>query len=520
MLLAGGATLPRSSGELRFCLHGAPKSLDPLETSDSSGEIIRMLTQGALVRLDRRTQQLTPELASSWRVLPGDREIEFTLRPGTHFSDGSPVTPADVVFTMHKLLDPSLHSPAGDLFRFERGTVTVRQKGERQVFVSFPKPVSQLATLFDGTPILSAKTPGAVAGGYMIANYKAGSEILLHRNPYYWKKDGGGNPLPYISDLRIRIQPNREIEMLDFERGDIDLIPELTPELAERLAAKNPGTLVDLGLTLDSLLLWFNQVPTASLPAYKKAWFQSDVFRKSLSLAVNREDLCRIAYLGKAKPGIGPVSPANKAWFNPSMKADPYNPADALKRLQAAGFALRDGQLYDGAGNKVEFAAMTNAGNKTHERVLGLLQQDWKKIGVRLTVVTLDFPSLIERITRTFNYEVAMLPLTNIGIDPSQQMNIWLSSSTMHSWNPNQTAPATAWEKEIDERMGEFTRSVRPQDRKAAFDRVQQIVSERVPFLYLVHPQAQGAVASSVKLTGAPMFPYLLWGLETATLRR
>ena len=63
-----------------------------------------------------------------------------------------------------------------------------------------------------------------------------------------------------------------------------------------------------------------------------------------------------------------------------------------------------------------------------------------------MNVVTLDFPSLIERMTQTFDYESILLGLTNVGLDPNEQMNVWLSSASNHQWNPNQKVPATPWE--------------------------------------------------------------------------
>jgi peptide/nickel transport system substrate-binding protein len=134
-------------------------------------------------------------------------------------------------------------------------------------------------------------------------------------------------------------------------------------------------------------------------------------------------------------------------------------------------------------------------------------------------VITLDFPSLIERITRTFNYEVCMLNLTNVGLDPEEQMNVWMSSAANHQWNPNQSSPATPWEKEIDEQMGRLASSIKQEDRKKAFDRVQALVAEHAPFLYLVHPQAQAAVSPALKVAGAPIWPYVLSGLERASVR-
>ena len=114
---------------------------------------------------------------------------------------------------------------------------------------------------------------------------------------------------------------------------------------------------------------------------------------------------------------------------------------------------MENGTLKDKDGNEVVFSIITNAGNKYRERMATMIQEDLQKIGVHVNVVTLDFPSLIERMTQTFDYEAILLGLTNVGLDPSEQMNVWLSSSENHQWNPSEKTPETAWEAEIDRLM-------------------------------------------------------------------
>jgi len=67
--------------------------------------------------------------------------------------------------------------------------------------------------------------------------------------------------------------------------------------------------------------------------------------------------------------------------------------------------------------------------------------------------VTLDFASLLERISKSMQYEACLLGLNNVDLDPDGQMNLWLSSSTNHAWNPKQSKPETPWEAEIDRLM-------------------------------------------------------------------
>ena len=82
-----------------------------------------------------------------------------------------------------------------------------------------------------------------------------------------------------------------------------------------------------------------------------------------------------------------------------------------------------------------------------------MIQQDLAKLGMKLNIVTLDFPSLIARMTRSLDYETCLLGLVNVDIDPRELMSVLLSSASNHSWNPSQKTPATVWEAEIDRLM-------------------------------------------------------------------
>jgi len=312
----------------------------------------------------------------------------------------------------------------------------------------------------------------------------------------------------------LEIQQNREIELLRFQRGQLDLISSLEPDHFERLAATSSSA-TDAGPSLEVELLWFNQVARAPIPDYKKAWFRSPGFRHALSEAINREDLCRVVYRGHARPGVGPFSAANRFWFNAKLKPHAYDPAAALRRLTAEGFHRKGDGLVDRDGHPVEFSIITNAGNRERERMAVMIQQDLGRLGIQLNIVTLDFPSLIERLSRTFQYEACLLGLINVDLDPNAQMNVWLSSSPQHQWNPEQAAPETPWEAEIDKLMRAQASTLDPNQRKASFDRVQEIVSEEAPFLYLVNKNALAAVSPLLRnVKPSVLRPEVLWNVE------
>jgi peptide/nickel transport system substrate-binding protein len=512
----------QSSSELHFCLRGEPKTFNPLLVEDDASETIRYLTGGVLIRLNRQTQALEPGLALSWKVSQGGRRITFHLRSGLRFSDGTPFSAEDVAYTMRALMDPQLHSPTGDSFRSAEGQVDVQVPSAENVVVTFPAPVAGLERLFDQVAILSAHSPKkemAVLGPFYVADYSAGSFVLLHRNPNYWKKDKEGKPLPYLDSVRLDIQRNRDIELLRFRRGEIHLINTLDSEYFERLQKETPGAVHDAGPGLDSEFMWFNQVPAAPLPEFKKIWFRATEFRQAISMAINRADLCRIVFGGHAQPAFGPVSPANQFWFNSSLPVPKYDSAGALRLLARAGFRLEDGILRDSLSNRVEFTVITNAANKSREQMATMIQQDLSQIGIKLNLVTLDFPSLIERITRTYDYEASLLGLVNTDLDPNSQMNVWLSSAENHQWNPKQVTPATTWEAELDRLMRAQSSAATDKKRKSDFDKVQQIVVEQQPFIYLVNKNAMSAVSPAVVgASPSVLDPHTFWNAELLRL--
>jgi peptide/nickel transport system substrate-binding protein len=517
MLVPGAAG--QSGGELRFSLRAEPKTFDPLLADDEASETVRYLTSAPLIRLNRQTQQLQAELATSWKVSAGGQTISFELRKGLLFSDGTPFTADDVAFTMRKLMDPNLHSPFADPFRSATGEVKTTVKNAGAIVLQFPAPVANLEELFDGVPMLSAKSPHSDTAGlgpFVVAEYKAGSYVLLRRNANYWKHDSNGKTLPYLDTVRLDIQQNRDLEILRFRRGETQLINVLEADNYDRLAADMPAAVHDAGPSFDTEQMWFNQVASAPIPEYKKAWFRSQNFRRAISQAINRADMCRIAFNGHAKPAAGLLSPANHFWFNQNLHAEETDVPGALKRLAADGFHLDKDVLRDREGHAVEFSIITNAGNKVRERVAVLMQDDLAKIGVRLNVVTLDFPSLIERISHSFNYEACLLGLVNVELDPSTQMNVWLSSASNHQWNPEQKTPATAWEAEIDRLMRAQASTSDNRKRKEYFDQVQQIVADQAPFLYLVNKNALSAISPSVhNAVPVVLRPQTYWNIES-----
>ena len=516
------------SGELRLAIAGDPKTFDPLQVTDENSEIVRYLTGATLLRIDRVTDQVRPELAESWTVDKKGQSISFRLRPGLRFSDGTSLTAEDVARTLRMAFDPQNASPTGDVFRAEQGLPDIDVVSPKQITIRYPSTKAGLERLFDELYIAppprsngASGTSGIPpsAGPFFVADYRSGVAVTLKRNPYYWKLDSAGRQLPYLDAIRLDIQTNHDLEAVRFMRGDIHMIRKVDPENFDLISKREPSAVRDLGPSMDSEFLWFNQAP-AAIPEWKRKWFTSPAFRHAVSAAIDRQDLARIAYKGHAHPAAGPLSPANRFWFNPELKPLRFDPEFAMRTLRNEGFALQGGVLRDKDGHEVEFSLITNSGNRTRQAIAALIQADLGRIGIRVNLVALDFGALIERISKTSQYEACLLGFTNMAEDPIDQMNVWLSSGPQHAWRPSQKSPSTQWEARIDRLVLAQASDPSRDLRRKAFNEVQRILVEQEPVIYLVNPDSLTAIAPTLRgLRSSALFPQSLSNVESLRLQ-
>lgn len=513
---------PRLPGELAWTIGYDPKTFDPARVDDIDSETVRYLTAGVLLRYNRLTQAIEPRLAETWSLSPDGKTITFRLRSGLKFSDGAALTARDAAWSIRRVLLKATAAPAADEF-VAPASVRVETPDTSTVVVHLPQRVVSIGKVFDEIAIEPADRPSegrVTSGPFFVAEYQRSQFVRLRKNPYYGLRDASGATLPRASGLLLEIVENPEERIRLFERGATDLIDQLPPDYYEMLRRRDPGSVRDLGPSLNTEQMWFNQAPASPLPAWEKAWFQNQAFRAAVSQAIHRDDLARVVYLGHATPAYSFISPANSAWYNHALNAPHGEVATARAGLQRAGFRLQGTQLVDPSGHPVKFSILTNAGNDTRLKMATLIQQDLAAVGMQVNVVTLDFPALIERLMHTQDYEACLLGLEDVDADPNEMMNVWLSSSPNHQWNPQEKTPATAWEAEIDKEMNLQATAQKDAVRKAAVDRVQQIVADEAPFIYLAYPNVLAAISPRIEgVQPAVIAPELWWNVEDLRLR-
>ncbi len=347
--------------------------------------------------------------------------------------------------------------------------------------------------------------------------------MVLERNPYYWKVDSSKRRLPYLDEIVFVFAGNEDAQVIRFQSGDSDLLGRTTADnfaLLTRDQVAKRYQLKDLGPALEYNFLVFNQndLTGKNLPqlAAKQRWFSDLNFRRAVSLAIDRQGITRLVFKGRAIPLWGNVSPGNRLWVNTSLPRPARSVAQARERLKASGFSWRpDGSLVDKQGQRVEFTIVTSATSAQRTAMATLIQADLKELGMDVRVVPLEFRALVERVVETFDYEASVQGLGGGDADPNAEMSIWLSSGANHMWRLGQKTPATPWEAEIDRLMQQQLSTLDAGKRKAMYDRVQAIVAEQLPFIFLAAPHilvaARGDLAN---FQPAVLDHYTLWNAD------
>lgn len=531
-------TVGRSGGRLVVSLRSEPKTLNPVTSTDvSSREVIAQLTAD-LIHINRSSQRTEPGIAKAWKVSPNGLQYRLDLRHGLRFSDGSPFDADDVVFSFKMYLDEQVHSPQRDSLIVANKPIIVRKLDRYTIAVELSQPYAAAERLFDSVAIMprhllegaynqgklaqawGVNTPPQLIAGlgpFRLKEYIPGQRITLERNPYYWKIDKAGNRLPYLNELTFIFVANADAEAIRFQAGDTDIINRLSADdysVLEKDEHSASFHLQDIGASLEFNFLFFNlnnSVP--SQLAGKQAWFRNVRFRQAVSLAIDRNAMVRVVYRGRGTPLWTPITPANNLWVDTSIPHPARSVEEAKKILMSAGFSWNtDGGLLDKSGSPVEFTVITSASNAQRVKMATMIQSDLKDLGIQVQVVSLEFHSILDRIFQTHDYEAAVLGLGAGDVDPTAEMNVWMSSGNDHVWDLGESHPSTSWEAEIDRLMEEQLSTTGPAKRKALYDRVQAILAEQLPIICLVSPDILvGAKDDVANFNPAALDPHTLW---------
>ena len=504
-------------GQLVLSSSSDPKSFNPILAKETSTTAVTGLIFEGLTRTNGITQEVEPNLATSWQISKDGKEFIFFLRKDVYWSDGAPFTSADVVFTFNELIyNPEIPNSARDIFTVEGKQFKVEKIDDFTVKFSLPTvfapflmsmsqeilPRHKLArAVKEGKFNFTWGTDAAVeevtgTGPFRLTKYLPGETVVLDRNPRYWKKDSQYRRLPYLDKVVFVIIQSPDVALLKFLEGQIDyygLRGQDYPILKPKEKQKN-FTVYNTGPGFGSDFLVFNLNPDINpqnrrpfFDEKKLSWFGNLKFRRAIACALDKKKMIEIVLNGLGFVQDGPMSPSSGFFYNPNVAKYEYNLSKAKSLLKEAGFIDRnhDGIIEDPQGRKVEFNLFTNSGNTERIQIAGIVRKDLQNLGIKVNFLPLEFNNLVTKLDSTYDWDTIIIGLTG-GIEPHFGKNVWHSSGHLHMWHPKQSQPQTEWEKRVDVIFDQAVQILDRNLRKALYDEWQEIISEELPVIHTV----------------------------------
>jgi peptide/nickel transport system substrate-binding protein len=455
-------------------------------TSDAASHAAAGYVFNGLVRYDKDLK-LEGVLAESWEISPDGKKITFHLRRNVKWQDGAPFTSADVMFTYQRMIDPNTPTAYGDAFK------QVRRASAPDPYtfvVEYARPFAPALEswgmdvlpkhLLEQYPDIS-KSPlnkrPVGTGPYRFVEWATGEKVVFDANPDYFEGK------PYIARVITRVIPDQATMFLELLSGGVDTM-DLTPPQYVRQT--------DTPTFRES---FHKYKYTASAFTYlgfrlSHPLFRDQRVRQAIACAADKKAVIEGVLLGLGQEATGPYKPGTWA-YNPAVRRYPHDPAKARELLAEAGWKEKGG---DGVlvkdGRRFEFTVLTNAGNEARAKTAAILQQNLAEVGIRMQIRTVEWAAFINQFIDQRNFEAVILGWT-ISPDPDQYV-IWHSSMT----GPKELNFVGFANPEVDRLLEEGRGTFDLEKRKKAYFRIQEILAEEQPYVFLYVPDALPVVQS------------------------
>ncbi|MBE7702532.1 MAG: ABC transporter substrate-binding protein [Cyanobacteria bacterium SIG28] len=536
------APIGEFGGELVISTIGeGPKTFNPCNTKDATSSSMAGLMYDGLLTTDSRTGKVIPLLAKSFDV--NGCEYTIKLRKGIKWSDGTPITVDDVLYTYWEIVFKGLGNTATrdammiegklpKLYRIDNYTVKfvtpkpfapfLRQLTYPIVPKHYFKPYSDKGdSAFNA--FLSPNTPPSEIvsnGAFRLKEYVAAQRVVFERNPNYYKINLNNKQLPYLDKLIYLIVGDTNNEILKFEAKEIDILSIRGANVARYKAreANSDFTIYNLGADTGTLFLVINlnnrknNSGKWNVPPHKQKWFRNKEFRKAIDYTIDRVGMVQNIAQGVAQP-LYTAESLNSIYLNKNIKGHNKNDELALETLLNAGFELKNGILYDSEGKRVEFDLYTNAGALEREAIGVMIKQDLEDLGMKVNFKPVEFNSLVNKLSNTNDWDMAIMGLTGSPLEPHDGKNVWMSKGPLHLFNQRpqnyNIDDRFDWEKELDNIFERGALELSYKKRKPLYDRYQEIIYEEKPIIYLYSPIRITAIRNKLK----NIYPTSLGGL-------
>jgi peptide/nickel transport system substrate-binding protein len=349
-----------------------------------------------------KSGKTTPWLASKYAWSNNNKTITFTIRSGVKWSDGKPLTAADVYFTFQLMKK----NPGADLQAVWSVLKSVTQKGNKIVMNFKTAAVPYFYYVADQTPIVpkhiwagikdpvTYKDTNPIGSGPYTMSSCSPQVMKYTKNPNYWQKG-----LPKIDTVYYPAYTSNDPANQDLASGKAQWGSQFIPSIKNFYLSKSKDN-----------HYWFPSLVNVSIFInLKNSILKNVAVRRAMAYAIDRPRVSKIGEYGYELPAnqTGIVTPTFKSWLNKGLATKiGYNPAKAKQILTNAGFKLKNGVFYTKSGKPLSFTMVNIGGYSDWVASALIVQQELKAIGIKVTPSNLSSTTYNTDVY-TGNYQLA-----------------------------------------------------------------------------------------------------------------
>ena len=433
-----------------------------------------------------------PDLATSWTIAPDGLSWTFKLRDGVKWTDGKPFSADDVAFTFNDIVlkkelgaqNAASYAAVKSVTVVDPTTVRFDLSRKFAALASFlaynsgivPKHVLSADPL--KTTSFNKGTPVST-GPFKVEKYTSGQSVSLVRNDSYF------GPKPYLDKVVFTVVPDPNTQIAQALSGDLTIMILDNKAAVDRVKNASGLTVVSRPL-VQYYWLALNQTDSR---------FTDVRVRQAFVHAIDRKAIIKSVELGYGQVANSPITPALKAYFDPSLSEKyPYDPPKAKELLAAAGWTPGANGVLQKDGKSFQFT-MDVGQRGVLEPVNALIQQDLKNVGVIADLNTMEWNAYIQKDVVRREY-TATVNWWTYPSDPDV-FPYYHSSAAGKGFNiPGYQDP------KLDDLLVQGQSASDLEQRKAVYKQLQAYTSETLPYLFLWYPQEIDVLSSS--LQGVP----------------
>lgn len=498
-----------------------PDTLNPFVTVTIQAFAIFSLTYDTLGKYDKEMNAV-PWLAS-WDVSSDGGTWTFHLAKNATWSDGVPLTSADVKFTY----DYAISNKIGTAASMVSGVESVETPDQYTAVVKRGAPLTagfETTLTYPPFPVLPKHVwenvtgdqilkydnlPVVGSGPFVLDEWKRGEYISLKANTNYWRGR------PYLDGVLFKIYKSFDTMLSALKTGEIDVIPTDVPALTSTSLSSDPN--IKVVTSPDYYTRVFT--PNCNVNGTGNRALMDVRVRRAMNYAIDKNLLAQIVHLGLAEPAVSFIPPAYGMWFDPNLKPYPFNLTIAAQMLQDAGYTdpSHTGVRSNSQGLRLEFNYLVLNRWPEEMRAASQVQQWFSEIGIKLNVQAMDGDTITAYNYPVWKYDIYFWGW-KVGPDIGKRLWVLTTDAVTAQWS------ASGWsDPTYDQLWNQQAHTMDPGQRKALIWKLQEYILDQSPEIPFYHMNSIAAYrldtfTGYIPLTGGILSETNIWSWMSVRL--